>query len=199
MMIWNACQNILRSTLLVTCGAFVLASGGNAATIYGGDTSVALDTSTLSALTGLGFSIAPIAPATVSGGVATFPITGGDTTTVINHSGGLAFTQDGTTADIENFVINLSTDTLTGDLVAGGSTTPNFTFFDIGAGDVLTLDSALAGGLSTVYGIPNLTGATIGTATVSPVLTPEPATISLAALGLLAAASIGRQKRKISN
>lgn len=193
------CQKFFRSALLVTGSALVLASSGNAATIYGGDTSVALNTSTLSALTGLGFTIAPVAPATVSSGVATFPITGGDTTSVIDHSGGLSLTKGATTADIENFVINLSTDTLTGDLVAGGSTTPNFTFFDIGSGASLTLDASLAGALSSVYGITNLTGAPIGTATISPVLTPEPTTISLAAFGLLAAASIGRKRRKNQN
>jgi hypothetical protein len=99
------------------------------------------------------------------------------------------------TADIEDFVINLSTDTITGNLVAGQSIDMGFTFFDIGSGNSLTLDPALASALSSVYDIPNLSGAAIGTATVSPVLTPEPATISLAAFGILAAGLIRRKRR----
>jgi len=63
-------------------------------------------------LVGLGFSIAPITPATLTGLDAVFPITGGDTTTQIFHSGGLAFTKGGTTLDLTNFTINLLNDTL---------------------------------------------------------------------------------------
>jgi hypothetical protein len=42
-------------------------------------------------------------------------------------------------------------------------------------------------GLSTVFGLPDLTGATVGVATVSPgtaSATPEPAAVALLALGL---------------
>jgi len=170
------------------------AVSGSAATIYGGTTTVALDSATVGALTGLGYTIAPVAPATVSGLDAVFPITGGDTATEITHSGGLAFTDNGITTDITDFTINLSTDTITGNVNgATGSTTP---FFDIGAGDVLTLDPTLAGALSSIYGIPNLTGATIGTATINAVTTPEPASLSFAGIGMLAAAFLARRKAK---
>jgi hypothetical protein len=198
MMIWNTCYKVLRTTLIATGGVLFFAAAGSAVPVSGGDTSVALNAGTVDALVGLGFSIAPVSPATLTGLTATFPITGGDTSTMIDHSGGLAVTKGGTTVDIEDFVINLGTDTLTGSLIAGGATTPNFTFFDIGAGDALTLDAALAGALSSTYGVPNLTGAAIGTATVSAVLTPEPATVSLAACGLLAALVGVSRKRRAS-
>lgn len=192
----NAHQNSFRTALVVTGAVLLFAAKGDAAAISGGATSVALNSSTVTALVGLGFSVAPIAPGALSGLTATFPITGGDTTTVIDHSGGLAFSKGGATAGIENFVIDLSTSKLTGDLVAGGNTTTGFTFFDIGSGAALTLDPALAGALSSVYGIPNLAGASIGTATISPVLTPEPSAITLAAIGLLAAFATGLRKRR---
>jgi hypothetical protein len=178
-------MNGLPLAALLALGGLVFSSPASATAITGGTTSVALNAGTVTALVGLGFSIAPVAPATLTGLEAVFPITGGDNTTVIDHDGGLAFTKGGTTADIENFVINLATDKLSGDLVAGGVTTHNVTFFDVGAGGALTLDGTLAGDLSSVYGIPNLTGASIGTATVDATTVPEPGSLALLGLGSL--------------
>lgn len=177
--------NGLSLAALIALGGIVFSSPAGATAITGGTTSVALNGATVTALVGLGFSIAPIAPATLTGLDAVFPITGGDTTTMIDHDGGLAFTKGATTADIENFVIDLATDKLSGDLVAGGVTTHNVAFFDLGAGGALTLDSTLAQDLSSVYSIPNLTGASIGTATVAATTVPEPGTRALLSLALL--------------
>ena len=129
--------------------------------------------------------------------MAVFPITGGDDTTSINHSGGLAFTKGGVTADIENFVINLAgpnAGKLTGELIAGGTTTNNVPFFDIDAGNALTLDATLAAGLSSVYGIPNLTGASIGTATINASAAPEPRDAALVGIGILGVIAFLRRK-----
>ena len=146
-----------------------------------GDTSVALDSATVDALVGLGFGIAPVAPGTLTGLEAVFPITGGNLSEgLIDHSGGLAFTKGGTTTDITDFVINLNTDILSGSVNGGSGLVP---FFDIGAGDVLTLNPTLAGALTTIYGVPDLTGATIGTATVALTSVPEPSTWALMLMG----------------
>ncbi len=193
----------LRTIVLTTGSALLLCSAALAAPITGGTTTVNLNASTVTALVGLGFSIAPIAPATANLGAtppnAVFPITGGDSTTNINHSGGLAFTNGGATADIANFVINLAgpnAGKLTGDLIVGGTTTNNVPFFDIGAGNALTLDATLAAGLSSVYGIPNLTGTSIGTAIVnaSTASTPEPGDAALVGIGILGLLAFLRKK-----
>ena len=190
-----------RTLVLATGGVLLLCSAAWAAPVTGGTTTVDLNAGTVTALVGLGFSVSPIAPATASLGAtppnAVFPITGGDTTTNINHSGGLAFTKGGVTADIANFVINLAgpnAGKLTGDLTAGGSTTNNVPFFDIGAGNSLTLDATLAAGLSSVYGIPNLTGTPIGTATINTSAVPEPRDTALVGIGILGVIAFLRRK-----
>ena len=184
------------SSALLMAGLLAALSGiAGAAPITGGNTSVALNSGTVTALVNLGFTIGPVTPATLSGLTATFPITGGDTTTDITHSGGLAFTKGGVTTDITNFTINLLNGTLFGDV--NGGTTPT-TFFDLGAGGVLTLDPTLAGALVSIYGIPNLSGATIGVATVNANVAPEPSSIGLTLLGALAVCSLLVGRRKTS-
>ncbi len=187
----------LRKTLTAACGVFALSSMLNATPITGGVTTVSLSSSTLSLLQSL-FTIGTVAPTmlTTPGGVATvnFPITGGDTSTgIIDHSGGLTLTGVstpsgvGTTVTTQNYVIDLNTAKLTSEVIVNsGAPLMNVPLFDIGAGNSLTVDSALAGELVTVFGVPNLVGATIGTATVSPLTsaTPEPSSIALLALGI---------------
>ena len=198
---WNYFAKSIRTVILATGSALLLCSQAGATPIVGGNTTVNLNSTTVSALVGLGFSIAPIAPATANLGAtppnAVFPITGGDSATNINHSGGLAFTKGGVTADIQNFVINLAgpnAGKLTGDLVAGGSTTNNVPFFDIGTGNALTLDATLAAGLSSLYGVPNLTGASIGTATVNASAVPEPGNAALMGIGVLGVIAFLRRR-----
>ncbi len=171
-------------------------SSAQATPVTGGTTSVALNSATVGALVGLGFSIAPVAPSTLTGLDAVFPITGGDTTSQIFHSGGLAFTKSGTTLDLTNFTINLLNDTVFA--TANGSAS-QIAFLDLGAAGALTLDPVAAGALAATFGVPNLTGAAIGTATVSATLAPEPATAGLASLTVLAfSAAVLRRKFTIS-
>ena len=192
----------LGTATLAAGSVLLLCSAAGAAPVTGGNTTVDLNAATVTALVGLGFSVAPIAPATANLAatppMAVFPITGGDDTTNINHSGGLAFTKGGVTADIKNFVINLAgpnAGKLTGDLIAGGTTTNNVPFFDIGAGNSLTLDATLAAGLSSVYGIPNLAGTPIGTAVINASAAPEPRDAALVGIGILGLLAFLRRKK----
>ncbi len=166
-----------------------------------GTTTVDLNTGTVVALVSAGLTPGAVAPGTLAGGppfVATFPITSLDTTgTMISHSGGLSFTQGTTTVDIENFLINLNTDKLTGDVYAGSSLVASgLTFFDIGAGNALTLDASLASAVNSTFGTSLSAGIPIGTASVSLTsATPEPASMALLGTGgLLCLLSLRRRR-----
>lgn len=171
--------------------------------LVGGNTTVALNSSTYSTLSVL-FNIGVIPPATISGLDVSFPITA-DTATTITHAGGLSFDGThtpmgvGTTTDIENFVINLSNDTISGTaIVNGGTPMTGVTFFDFNSSLNLTLDPALAADLSAIYGVPNLSGAAIGTATINPAPTPEPSSLSLLGLALAGAGAAVKRRFKRS-
>jgi hypothetical protein len=173
----------IKCGVLLSTFSFCAASA-LAATITGGTTSVALDSTFVSTVTGAGITPAAVAPGMLMGTTATFPITGGDTTTgMIDHAGGLSFTKDASSATIENFVIDLNTMLLSGEVIAnGGTPMMNVNLFNIGNGNTLSINSALASGLSAVFGVPDLTGVTVGVATVSPITpsaVPEPSALAL--------------------
>ena len=183
---------VMTAALLVSSAAAMRAD-----TLVGGNTTVALNSGTFTTLSSL-FNVGVVAPATISGLNVSFPITA-DTASTISHSGGLSFTGTttpmgmGVTTDIENFVINLDTDKITGTVLAGGMTLTNVALFDFNSSLALTLDSAVAGDLSAIYGVPNLSGAAIGTATINPAPTPEPSTLSLM---LVSAVGVGAAVRR---
>jgi hypothetical protein len=179
--------------------------------IDGGLTSVKL--TSFSTLAGLGLAVAGLGDASISPGsdgtpLAYFPVTGGtiDTGTfagTIEHEGsGLSLTKDGTTVDLQNFVIDTASLSLSG-LVNGSGPVP---LFDIAlSGNPflpfrLDLSATAGAALATVFGIPNLTGAEIGLANTVPMTTavPEPSTYGMLAAGLLAVAFVGwRRTRSI--
>ena len=161
-----------------------------AAAITGGTTTVTFDPATLSVLTGAGFSITPVSPATLNTSpvAATFPITGGDTTTNITHSGGLTLALNATAASLTNFNINLINSTLFGTVTAGASSVPNVALFDLsssGGTTVLSLDPVLASQISSAFGVQLAAGTRIGTAAVNASVAPEPASVGFAALGIV--------------
>jgi PEP-CTERM motif len=175
----------------------LLTAPAQAATIIGGATSVTLTAAPT--LAGLGLAFAPFGTAsavTGAGGIptVTFLVTGGsvnDATgkALINHNGsGLRFSAGTNVLTIGDFLINTTTNVLTGKVVAnGGAALNNVPLFNIGNGLSLSLTSQAAGAFTAVFGAPNLTGAAIGTASTSFVTAagaiPEPATWGMMLLG----------------
>jgi hypothetical protein len=166
----------------------------NAATIIGGNTTVTLDPGTVSTITGAGvalntFGIATIDPTTL---VVTFPITGGETDPLqIEHAGsGLIFSRNGISLTISDFLIDFtipssplisgSVNTSTSPIGAAGVTLFNI----VGPNLTLTLSSAAGAALAATLEIPDLAGATIGTAATDPTAVPEPQAYLLMSAGL---------------
>jgi len=116
----------LAACALLAVAASPAVAGGGQHSRYG-ETTLKLDAGAVAALTGLGVSPAPIAPAkaTRSGELA-FPITSSFNSVlrsgVIRHSGGIALTAGATTVRLTDFVI----DPLRGQLTAlvGGARVP---------------------------------------------------------------------------
>jgi hypothetical protein len=176
-----------------------------------GDTNMALSTSTVTTLTGMGLSLSPLGQATFDAttGTLTFPITNGTLsgTGGIFRSAGSGFSLTGSSATVtfRNLVINSSADTVSGNVHFGNTQMNGVTLFDIGNGGALSLDAQFAATLSTALGVPNLAGTTFGTATIDVQLnsgstpggsggttpTPEPSVLGLLAGSALAIGGLG--------
>lgn len=93
-------------TLLATAVAVLLLAPAAQARTYGA-TTLTLDPGTVAALTGLGVTPAPIAPATAVGTDLAFPITNGPFAALlsgtIKHGGGISLTAGATTVKLERF------------------------------------------------------------------------------------------------
>jgi PEP-CTERM motif len=182
----------------------------HAAIIIGGGTSVTLTAAPT--LTGLGLSFAPFGSASAvvgAGGIptVTFLVTGGSVNDVtgkaiIMHMGsGLNFTAGTNALRISDFLINTTTNVLTGKVQFGTTTLTDVPLFNIGAGLSLTLTSQAAGAFTSVFGAPNLTGAAIGTADTNFVTAatavPEPTAWGMMLVGFgVVGASLRLRERK---
>jgi hypothetical protein len=199
-------------TAAVAVGSVLAFGPAQALPVVGGTTAVKLTSAPT--LTGAGVTVSGLGTATLSPGsdslpIAYFPITGGDINTstfagTIAHNGsGLRLSTSTGTINLMNFLINTSTLSLTGSVAFGTTLLSNVPLFDLSFGTVpvfpfnLKLTATAAGALSTVLGVPNLTGATIGIANTLPITSavPDVATTSsmLAGLGLMAMV-LGRRK-----
>ena len=149
-----------------------------------GATTLTLDARAVAALTGLGVTPAPIAPAqAVAAGALAFPITtppiGALFSGAIRHSGGIALTAGATTVRLESFTIEPLRRQLTA--LVGGARVPILAldFFrarlGLGGGSLTlgpvagALTPAAAGALNQAFGLPAGTvpaGLKLGDATV---------------------------------
>ena len=142
-----------------------------------GDTTVALNGATISAVEGLGLTPAALFPGSLNAAVpsATFPIVGEVRNGMIAHSGGLSLSNGAKTLDLLNFIIDTNTNVLTAFASVNGAAVGRVALFDLGAAPAqlgcaatasLSLDAAAAGALTSVFGAPTLTGTNFGTACV---------------------------------
>lgn len=192
----------------VTFSLASTAAQAQALPIVGGLTSVTLTAAPV--LIGAGLSVGGIGAAMLSPGstgipLAYFPVTGGSIDTVtfagsIEHAGsGLSLASPTTTVSLTDFVINTSTLLLSGSVAVGSMPLGVVPLFNIGLSGSpsspfsLTVTPTAGAALATVFGIPNLAGAQLGTANTIPItVVPEPATVAsmlagLAMLGLVLA------------
>jgi hypothetical protein len=169
-------------TVLATLAAVLLLAPAAQARSYGA-TTLALDPGAVAALTGLGVTPAPIAPATAtSSGELAFPITNRPFSALlsgtIRHSGGISLTAGATTVKLEQFYIDPLRRQLTA--LVGGQRVPilslDFSRTRIGFGSTLkvgpvggSLTAVAAGALDSAFGLPAGTvppGLKLGDATV---------------------------------
>lgn len=169
--------------------------------VVGGVTAVTLTSA--ATLTSVGLSVGTLGSAQFSPGSAGtplvyFPVTGGTLNTstfagTIEHAGsGLSLTSGGTTLNLTDFVIDTTALTLTGQAAVGASALGAVPLFNLSFGSDpvspfnLAVTSAAAGALTALFGLPDLTGFTLGTANTIPITSavPEPATYAAMLAGL---------------
>ncbi|WP_299356798.1 hypothetical protein [uncultured Shimia sp.] len=135
-------------------------------------------------LTGLGLIGFPFGSATAADSVFSFPITGGSAIApddlLIEHDGSgvtlQALASLTTQATVANFLIDTVAGGVFGDVIGGAN---DVFLFEFGSGDdlpgiELEITSQFATALTSVFGAPDLTGATFGYASTSPDLAPVP-------------------------
>lgn len=142
-----------------------------------GYTSVALNAGTIAAVEGLGLTPAALAPGTLNASIpeATFPIVGPVRNGVIMHSGGLSLSNGAKTLRLRDFDINTTTNVLSAFASVNGTVVGRIALFDLAAAPAslgcaatasLSLDTAAAGALTSVFSAPALAGTNFGTACV---------------------------------
>ena len=207
------CRN-WASALAVVLAA-PLAAQAQALPITGGLTAVTLTAAPVLVGAGLGFTTlgtAAVSPGSTGIPQVFFPVTGGAIDTVtfsgsIEHEGsGLALFNSSTTVNLTNFVINTTSFVLSGDVASGTNSLSDVPLFNLGFSGVTTspfslnLTNTAAGALTALLGLPDLTGATLGTANTIPVtVVPEPETWMTLLAGLaLVGATLQRRRARAS-
>ncbi len=193
--------SVIAAAAALAAGLHAPSASAQALPIVGGVTSVTLTSAPT--LASVGLSVGTLGSAQFSPGSAGiplvyFPITGGSQNTAtfagsIQHAGsGLSLSSGGTTLNLTNFVIDTTALTLTGQAATGGTSLGAVPLFNLSFGSNpvspfnLALTSTAAGALTTLFGLPNLTGFTLGTANTIPITSavPEPTTYAAMLAGL---------------
>ncbi len=199
----------MKLTRIILAAVFALSMFASSALadsiLVGGATQVTLTSAPT--LTSLGLTVAPTGTATVftnSSGipVATFNITGNTPANLIFHDGsGLRFSAGGANLAIGNFLINTTTNMISGTVMVNGALVGNgISLFNIGSGLNLTLSTAALGAFGTTFGLNQatvtaLSTAVIGTARIIPAAEiPEPGTLLLLLSGAAVAGPAIRRR-----
>ena len=174
---------IAGGTVATLTAALAFAPAAPAAKISGGKTVLQPRTSTFEALADAGVSVAPSGVARANANGIVFPITGGRANPAapnakIKHDGGLTFSGAGTSVTLQDFIVRVGKKNVIDSHAAGGGTVR---LADLGlkkakikekGGRVIIakvkvkLARNAAKALSATFGLPNLTGAQLGKATV---------------------------------
>jgi Htaa len=162
--------------------ALALAPAAGAAKL-GGKTIVAPEPATIDALAAAGVTVTPAGAASVNGKGIGFPITGGKVNAEtlqgkIEHEGGLTFSNAHESLTVENFTVKVGDKNVIRAEVAGGGKV-RLAELDLDEAKIkqrggkvvvskvdVLLAKRAAAALSAVFGLPDLTGANIGDATV---------------------------------
>jgi hypothetical protein len=193
-----------QATLCALLGVLAGAQAG-ATPIIGGTTTFTVDPGIESLYGSLNVSASLIPPASgnLQSGLQTLilPITGGDTTTELNLSGGVILKAEGETVDITNVIIHISgTDAnkVTADLSSHGAT-EYLAVADISGSNALIIDPSFAA-LIQATGGPDLTGTRLATFNLQPELAttaaPEPGQMGLITVGLFAFTAVKMKVRR---
>jgi hypothetical protein len=200
--------------LLVLAINSVLCFGqAQALPVVGGTTAVKVTsapTLTSAGVTIVGLGSTSISPGSDGIPIAYFPITGGNIDTssfaggIAHNSSGLRLSTSTGSIDLTNFLINTNTLSLSGKVSFGTTSLSGIPLFNLSFGTVpvypfdLKLTATAAGALSTVLGVPNLTGATFGIANTLPITAavPDVASITsmMAGLGLIGVIAVRRKR-----
>ena len=205
---FTSAASIVGASILAT-----LSSQALAIPVVGGFTTVTLVSAPT--LTGAGVTVGLLGTATAApsvGGVPVvrFPITGGDLSasfagTIAHNGSGLRLSTTAGAISLTNFLIDTVSLNLSGTVAFGTTTLSNVPLFSLAPNGStsspfnLTLSATAAGALSTVLGVPNLTGALIATAATAPITAvaaiPEPSTYALMLGGLGLAGWVARRRK----
>jgi len=192
---------LLAATLMLP----IFASGtaqASTVSIEGGITTLEV----VAPLGALGLTGAPTGTASADGAVFSFPITGGSVfsngNALIEHEGvGVTLSNAmGTEATVGDFRIDTAMASILGTVNGGTDFVP---LFELGAADArgieVTIGETLAGALTSIFGAPDLNGATFGFANVTPEISevPLPASALLLLAGFGAMAGLRARKKAV--